>query len=308
MVKTSWVYLLRKEELITYLQEFGLATTGTIDDLRKRLVTFSAETELSREHKFRLGRLESRHAKSTSPNPAATIVTRETQEMEKPGTSAGASQTARSEDISRTPQDRTASRTAVSQQLHDTVSYAAIVDRVRKWSLNFDGGRDPLGFIERVEELAEMYGVDTDFLPRTMPELLRDRALLWYRNNNRAWREWSTFRKDFLKFFLPSRYFEELDDQIRQRCQRSGEEFKQYVLELQNLMRHVEYSEEQKLERIFRNSLPEYQMYVRRRLRHAAGAHRDGRGSGMHTWRARNSEDATNTTESRARSTSRSAE
>ncbi|CAD7011401.1 unnamed protein product [Ceratitis capitata] len=33
-----------------------------------------------------------------------------------------------------------------------TSSYATIMDRVRKWGFRYDGGKDPLGFIERVEE------------------------------------------------------------------------------------------------------------------------------------------------------------
>uniref|UniRef100_W8BYB2 Uncharacterized protein n=1 Tax=Ceratitis capitata TaxID=7213 RepID=W8BYB2_CERCA len=35
--------------------------------------------------------------------------------------------------------------------------YATIIDRVRKWEFHYDGGKYPLGFIERVEEFTDSY-------------------------------------------------------------------------------------------------------------------------------------------------------
>lgn len=104
-----------------------------------------------------------------------------------------------------------------------------------------------------------------DELPRMMPEVLRDNALIWYRTNNQHWQKWNLFRGDFLHFFLPSRYFEQLEDEIRRRKQKPRESFKAYTLCMQNLMRQTTYNEDQKLERIFRNALPEYLWYIRRR-------------------------------------------
>lgn len=72
-------------------------------------------------------------------------------------------------------------------------------------------------------------------------------------------------REDFLRFFLPARYFEQLEDEIRKRKQKPRETFKAYTLSMQNLMRHTSYDNDQKLERIFRNALPEYLWYIRRR-------------------------------------------
>ena len=110
-----------------------------------------------------------------------------------------------------------------------------------------------------------MYEVDLEYLPRMMPEVLKENALVWYRNNNQQWTTWRQLREDFLRFFLPSRYFEQLEDEIRKRKQRPREPFKSYTLSMQNLMRHSAYTEGQKLERIFRNALPEYVWYIRRR-------------------------------------------
>lgn len=99
-----------------------------------------------------------------------------------------------------------------------------------------------------------------------MPEFLTERALIWLRNNNGHWLQWKAFKKDFLSFFLPPRYFEKLlEDEIRNKSQKPKETFKNYVLSIQNLMRHASLSEEQKLRRIFQNALPDYQWYIRRK-------------------------------------------
>ncbi|KAI8115687.1 Polyprotein P3 [Lucilia cuprina] len=70
-----------------------------------------------------------------------------------------------------------------------------------KWSFRFDGGKDPLSFMERVKEMTEV--------------------------------------QDFLAFFLPPRYFEELGDQIRKRQQKPRETFRNYVIEMQDMMQHL---------------------------------------------------------------------
>ncbi|XP_036347166.1 uncharacterized protein LOC118756514 [Rhagoletis pomonella] len=98
-----------------------------------------------------------------------------------------------------------------------------------------------------------------------MPELLCGTALHWYRNNNEHWSSWITFKRKFLRFFLPTRYLERLEDDIRQRSQHPREKYKEYVIAIQNLMRHAGYSSELRLERIFRNSHPDYLLYIRRR-------------------------------------------
>lgn len=41
--RTGWIYLLRKGELITQMQKFNLDTTGTVEELRRRLVQFIRE-------------------------------------------------------------------------------------------------------------------------------------------------------------------------------------------------------------------------------------------------------------------------
>ena len=92
-----------------------------------------------------------------------------------------------------------------------------------------------------------------------MPELLTGKALSWYGNNNKHWSTWPTFKDDLSKFFLPSRYWEDLDEKIRDRKQKLGESFKDFVLAMQELMRPAKLPDEVSLERIFLNSQPDYQ-------------------------------------------------
>ncbi|XP_065368773.1 uncharacterized protein LOC135961204 [Calliphora vicina] len=237
MVRTSWVYLLRKEELSQYLEEFALEATGSVEEMRRRLTTF-----ITGEHKdktlARLEELESRHSRSATPTA-----------LELPTVSFGG----------RSPQQPILSPGTASSQ-----RAANHTPQMSLWSFRFDGGKDPLSFMERVEEMAEVYELNTDMLPRTMPELLKDSALLWFRNNIRHWQSWVTFRQDFLAFFLPPCYFEELGDQIRKRQQKPRETFRNYVIEMQDMMRHAGYSKDEQVERIFRNCAVDYQLYIRR--------------------------------------------
>jgi len=71
--------------------------------------------------------------------------------------------------------------------------YAKIAKQVREWSFRFDGAEKPFQFLEQVEWSANTYGLDLDMIPRTMPELLKGRALKWFIANNKQWRTWAGF-------------------------------------------------------------------------------------------------------------------
>jgi len=143
---------------------------------------------------------------------------------------------------------------------------AEIMDKVRKWNVRYDGGNDPLEFLERVEELAECYEIPLDRILRTMPELLRNKALAWHRNNRQNMQNWSEFTKEFRTFFLPARYEMKLMDKIRTRLQDKQETAKDYITAIQSLMRWQEkLSQSDKLERIYDNLRTEYRMYIKRK-------------------------------------------
>ncbi|XP_057334391.1 trichohyalin-like [Microplitis mediator] len=138
-------------------------------------------------------------------------------------------------------------------------------DVVRKWGVTFNGERDVLDFIERIDELTESYGFQKDKLVHCIPMLLRDKAIHWYRNNKRDWISWEDFTSDLKSFFLPPGREIELEEQIRNRVQRETEIAKEYATSLQTLMRrHGQMTSQAKLARLYQNLRPEYRRYIKR--------------------------------------------
>lgn len=284
-LRLSWAYSLRKEELITYLSEYDRDTSGTVEELRRRFAQFLGEEHSPKTLRNLLILQEKHEAATSSPRsksprtlPVVTLTTAEGVELsptkvehqmetlnlqnEQNTRFIGERCPRHNEEM--TDQRRGAPSSGASLSPHGSVM-KGIAEQIRKWNVSYDGEREPWEFIERLEELTTMHEIEQDLLPTVMPEVLVGRALIWFRNNNRNWKSWPGFKQDLLKFFLPRRYYEHLDDEIRKRRQKPRETFKNYTLHMQNLMRHSDLSEEQKLDRIFRNALTEYQWYIRRR-------------------------------------------
>ncbi|KAL9888077.1 uncharacterized protein ACN2A1_010196 [Glossina fuscipes fuscipes] len=226
MVKTSWLYSLRKEELSEICGSLDLDNKGTVEEMRKAMTALIATPDLSTEMKAKLTEMEAKYAARMLQLPE--------------GTMRGASP---------------------KRQAQEHISCGAAMDRICKWSVSYDGESGALEFIARVEELCEVYDLPTDIMPRIIMELLHGKAAIWYRNNRRVWSGWQEFKREFLKFFLPTRYLERLDDQVRQTFQLAGEKFRDYALRLQDLMRHLDCTTQQRLDRIARNSRREYQLF-----------------------------------------------
>ncbi|XP_064541553.1 uncharacterized protein LOC135430713 [Drosophila montana] len=142
--------------------------------------------------------------------------------------------------------------------------HCIVPEQVRKWGIRFDGQADPLSFVEAIEDRALSYEIDTDRLPRAMNEVMIGEAARWFMTSGLREVSWNEFKEGFLDFFLPPRYFELLEDEIRARRQREGEGFKQYVVDIRALMHHAGYGPERELARIYDNAAPEYKLYVRR--------------------------------------------
>lgn len=134
------------------------------------------------------------------------------------------------------------------------LSPAELCDKVRKWGIRFDGSGDPLSFLERIEELRECYGFrDSDVL-QTLPEMLKGRALLWYRNHKAVWRTWNEAVQSFHLYFLSHRYKYKLEEEIRNRVQRPRETAAEYVTDILTLMRRYDrMSRTSQLDRIYEN-------------------------------------------------------
>ena len=141
---------------------------------------------------------------------------------------------------------------------------AKAVNQIRKWGCHFDG-KDPIAFLERVEELQAAYGFTGLQLVRGLPEMLRGDALFWYRNNQSAWDEWDGFAEDFREYYLPRRYAAKLRRDIQARLQGPDEPYRKYATEMLTMMRRVGgYVEEDQLDLLYDNLHPRYKMYVRR--------------------------------------------
>lgn len=163
------------------------------------------------------------------------------------------------------PRDQLNHSEVISHGMPET---AVLCNMVRKWNLRFDGKRDSdaISFLERLNELVDAYEVQVDAIVRALPELLKDSALLWYRNNRDFWSGFTDFLRDFQLQYLPPGYLIHLDDEIRKRTQGEGELFRQYVVALSTLIRRRGgFSEVERLERIYANAHPSYKIYVRRR-------------------------------------------
>lgn len=191
MARVTWVYYLNRDELVRYTTEFELESSGTVDELRRRLASFIQAQGSESSLEARFIELETQHPRPITPRLGDQLVL--------PGSS-GVSAANQTMEQKKNPVDTHRNEEQQTYAMYQPASHTNIMDRVRKWGLKYDGGKDPLSFIERVEELADCYEVSRDSIPRALPELLKDKALVWYRNNNRQWQEWEAFKRDFLKF------------------------------------------------------------------------------------------------------------
>ncbi|XP_054274527.1 uncharacterized protein LOC128994182 [Macrosteles quadrilineatus] len=154
-----------------------------------------------------------------------------------------------------------------SHDLHEDVAKtsSALCDKVRKWNLRFDGRRDAVSFLERLEELREAYSLSPEDVLKALPSLLHGQALLWYRNNKMMWRSFHDFRRAFEVQFFPAGYHRHLDDEIRKRTQGETEAFKDFVIALTTLIRRSgTFSNQETIDLVYLNMRPEYKFMIRR--------------------------------------------
>jgi len=101
---------------------------------------------------------------------------------------------------------------------------------------------NPFEFLEQVEWSANTYGLELDMIPRAMPELLKGRALKWFIANNKQWKTWAEFIDSFHTYFLPGDFSTRLADQVRLRKQGFSESFKDYMIDMQTMVKPLNYS------------------------------------------------------------------
>lgn len=140
----------------------------------------------------------------------------------------------------------------------------SLFEQVRRWRVQFDGKTDPVAFLERIEELLDSSGTTGQQLLTALPEVFQGQALAWYRNNRGSWESWEDFLRDFKEFFLPRDYEFFLEDKIANRKQKPKETGREYVLEMQTLLRQYGKTPMRAgLKRIYNNLLPQYRHYIR---------------------------------------------
>jgi len=141
--------------------------------------------------------------------------------------------------------------------------HAKCMNQIRKWGCHFDG-RDPLSFLERVEELQQQYRYADELMLAGLPELLRGEAIAWYRNNRADWFTWTDFTTALRRQYLPRRHQAKLTREIQDRRQRTDEPFNKYATELLTMMRRAgQYTAAEKVDRLYENMRTEYKFFVR---------------------------------------------
>jgi len=145
----------------------------------------------------------------------------------------------------------------------DAAAHAKAMNQIRKWGCHFDG-RDPLSFLERVEELQVQYRYSGDMMLEGLPELLRGDALAWYRNNRDDWNSWADFTHSLRQQYLPRRYQARLARDIQDRRQKPDEPFAKYSTDLLTMMRRAgSFTTEEKVDRLYENMRTDYKFFVR---------------------------------------------
>lgn len=153
---------------------------------------------------------------------------------------------------------------ALSQHIADEfASHAKAMNQIRKWGCHFDG-RDPLSFLERMEDYQQQYRFSGEHMLAGLPELLRGDALLWYRNNRDEWTSWEDFIRTFRTQYLPRRFQARLKREIQERRQLPDESFDKYATALLTIMRRAGgFSTDDKVDRLYENLRAEYKLYIR---------------------------------------------
>lgn len=228
--RVGWVYQLRKTDLAAELAKFLLSTEGTVDDMRRRLCQFLREGANSSKPSVPLT-MPPQGNKPPAPTPLPPV---------NPGPAVN---------VPPVPQPPMVSS----------------IKAISKWNLSFDGSSDPVAFIERIEELRELYNIPYNQVLAAMSELLQGSALLWYRNNRFLWSSWEEFLGDFREYFLPADYDIRLEETITRRVQGPHEKGQDYLARLQTLLRrHGSMNHERTLYWLHRNLRPEVRQHVRR--------------------------------------------
>ncbi|KAL7726132.1 hypothetical protein ACLKA6_002602 [Drosophila palustris] len=266
----QWISYRRKSELQGILKEFGLDTEGTVEEMRSRLSSYASQPEMPKAVGQRLAELEMTLGCTPTPDPKIRPRSPSPFPGEKqPGagpsgattsaeaTGSTASPALPSSDVRLQVPPRLQMPGGTSEaRTHDAFTEGAFYNSVLRTGCGN-------GEYFSAEEPPTRYDIQQQLMP-AVAGLLTGPAADWFRVSGLHGATWEEFKREFLDFFLPPRYFQRLEDEIRARTQRVGEPFTTYLLSLRVMMRRAAYSMEQELDRLYDNLLPEYQLFTRR--------------------------------------------
>jgi hypothetical protein len=142
------------------------------------------------------------------------------------------------------------------------------IEQVRKWNCKFGGEANEclITFLERIEELRFAYGFTDKDMMTTIPEIVKGKVLLYYRNNSESIGSWSEFVHYLKVAYLSTDYDDDLEVEIISRTQGPNESITDYVTKLSTLIRRSQrpLPPLQMLNRIYKNMLPSYKNYMKR--------------------------------------------
>ena len=239
----KFIYKSSKEELIVKAQKYGIDTEGTLDDLRRRLSRFVDKNieAFQNKEKTSTDTEETKEASGTKINPLA--------------------QKAQEKEVQKNERTQTEDKKLLPPTMEEDQTEQ--LERIRKWQCVFEG-RDPVTFIEQLEEMKEMYNMSEAIMLKSLPQLFKREPLAWYHNNKEAWNTWDSFMQDFKEDYFPPNYKQTLKKEMAERKQRPKESFHKYATEMQTKMRRIGgMTEEDKVATLYDNMLAEYQMYIR---------------------------------------------
>ncbi|EDX16019.1 GD11933 [Drosophila simulans] len=267
----SWLYSLKKDDFPAIAKALGIKLEGLVEEMRKTLSEFIDQTTDEPETVAIVEALEKEYGKRPAVEVKLTGVEGLVRSLDFASMAEASGSRSERQEIGQERRDSSRERRErreTSRDRRETAraapqDYAKVAKQVREWSFRYDGNEKPLEFLEQVEWSAMTYGLDINQIPRAMPELLTGRALKWFIANNKFWETWVEFIQSFQEFFLPRGFMTKLADQVRQRKQRHGENFKDYMVDMQTLMRPLGMSQKETLARIRENSTPALRMFIR---------------------------------------------
>lgn len=272
----AWVRIIRKDVCVRLLEHLELPAIGTSRKLKnkirelitpenteiiRRIITF--KTQLDEERCRDIKKKEHEDMEEGLEEDEELESEEEEEPEERTDTHSGSNrQRPRSSSFK-------SAFSAESFQGFRRSELATIMDTVRKWGIKFSGNKRPtdaFDFLERVEECGRCYDIPLNQLPNVMPELLKDAPLDWYRSNKHNFKSWEEFKTCFSRFFLPRKRQSDYESEVEKCKQTKGQIIADYVIAIQSKMRWLKgYTEEDKLDRIYKNMLPEYKLYFRRK-------------------------------------------